>query len=140
MPGEQPAMPGIADQLAIRDLSWRFSDAVNRNDPTAFLALWHIDGHWRSDPPANLDARGHQALSTLFANLMDLWTMFHQSATPGPAAIEGDRATASAYVQETGLAKTGGSLRNLGRYDDVFIRTHDGWRFLERSFNTIHVE
>lgn len=125
----------FADRAAIQDLVWKFADAVNRNDETAFIALWSNDGRWRSEAPPSLDAQGVDEIQGLFAGLMGQWSFFHQITQPGPAEVNGDRATSSSYVQELGMQPSGDTIRTYGRYNDRFVLTGDGWRFEERFFS-----
>jgi hypothetical protein len=54
-------------------------------------------------------------------------------------AIDGDRATARSYVQAVLMLQPNDSTNwvdALGHYDDVFVRTPDGWRINERVSRT----
>ena len=54
-------------------------------------------------------------------------------------AIDGDRATARSYVQAVLMLQPNDSTNwvdALGHYDDVFVRTPDGWRIRERVSRT----
>ena len=45
-----------------------------------------------------------------------------------------------AYVQATVILNTGGLLRVLATYDDVAVRTRDGWRLSSSAATTLHAE
>jgi ketosteroid isomerase-like protein len=49
--------------------------------------------------------------------------------------VHGDVATAQSYAQIVTLGAPGPAM--LGRYDDGFVRTGDGWRFASRVFATV---
>ena len=54
-------------------------------------------------------------------------------------AVGGDRATARSYVQAVLMLQPNDSTNwvdALGHYDDVFVRTPDGWRISERVSRT----
>ena len=54
-------------------------------------------------------------------------------------AVDGDRATARSYVQAVLMLQPDDSTNwvdALGHYDDVFVRTPDGWRIGERVSRT----
>ena len=54
-------------------------------------------------------------------------------------AVDGDRATARSYVQAVLMLQPNDSTNwvdALGHYDDVFVRTPDGWRIRERVSRT----
>lgn len=49
-------------------------------------------------------------------------------------SVDGDRATARSYAQVVSVT---GAPTSLGRYNDDFVRTADGWRFANREFVTV---
>ena len=54
-------------------------------------------------------------------------------------AVDGDRATVRSYVQAVLMLQPDDSANwvdALGHYDDVFVRTADGWRISERVSRT----
>ena len=54
-------------------------------------------------------------------------------------AVDGDRATARSYVQAVLMLQPNDSTNwvdALGHYDDVFVRTANGWRISERVSRT----
>ena len=54
-------------------------------------------------------------------------------------AVDGDRATARSYVQAVLMLQPNDSTNwvdALGHYDDIFVRTPDGWRISERVSRT----
>jgi hypothetical protein len=54
-------------------------------------------------------------------------------------AVDGDRATVRSYVQAVLMLQPDDSTNwvdALGHYDDVFVRTADGWRISERVSRT----
>jgi SnoaL-like domain len=54
-------------------------------------------------------------------------------------AVDGDRATVRSYVQAVLMLQPEDSTNwvdALGHYDDVFVRTPDGWRISERVSRT----
>ena len=54
-------------------------------------------------------------------------------------AVDGDRATARSYVQAVLMLQSNDSTNwvdALGHYDDIFVRTPDGWRISERVSRT----
>ena len=55
-------------------------------------------------------------------------------------AVDGDSATARAYVDALIMAQDNNSGVNAaGFYDDEFVRTDDGWRLARRRFTTVLV-
>ena len=58
---------------------------------------------------------------------------------PGQPVLEG-KAAIRAYVQATVILTTGGLVRVLAWYDDVAVRTRDGWRLSSSAATTLHAE
>ena len=56
-------MNPIEDELALRNLMGRYTDAVNRRDADAWIATWAEDGVWRETI-----GRGGQEISKERAN------------------------------------------------------------------------
>ena len=52
--------------------------------------------------------------------------------------IEGDRATGVWAITEQGRSLDGQAMLLLGRYDDVYVRTEQGWRFSERTLQVFY--
>jgi hypothetical protein len=78
--------------------------------------------------------------------LTDVMRQLHESMGPTyhrlsnfVIAVDGDRATARSYVQAVLMLQPNDSTNwvdALGHYDDVFVRTPDGWRISERVSRT----
>ena len=55
--------------------------------------------------------------------------------------VDGDRATSRTYVDAVLMAPDGGSgLNPIGYYDDVLVRTEQGWRIQRRTFTSVHFQ
>jgi hypothetical protein len=78
--------------------------------------------------------------------LTDVMTRLHENMGPTyhrlsnfVISVDGDRATARSYVQAVLMLKPDDATNwvdALGHYDDVFVRTPDGWRISERVSRT----
>jgi 3-phenylpropionate/cinnamic acid dioxygenase small subunit len=78
--------------------------------------------------------------------LTDLMAQLHQNMGPTyhrmsnfVINVDGDRATVRSYVHAVLMLRPGDSTNwvdALGHYDDVFVRTRDGWRIRERVSTT----
>jgi len=53
----------------------------------------------------------------------------------GPILVDGDTAEARVWTHEILEAEDGTTSRPLGRYDDRYVRTADGWRLQRRVFS-----
>jgi uncharacterized protein (TIGR02246 family) len=124
------------DQVAIRDLTARFTDAVNRRDSAALAALFTPDGSWVVPGTTVAAGRGEIAarLDGLLANFDRLIQLTHS----GHVDVSDETATAVWYITESAADKAGNAFHFTGVYTDALIRTADGWRFAERSFAFLH--
>jgi len=78
--------------------------------------------------------------------LTDVMRQLHENMGPTyhrmsnfAIAVDGDRATVRSYVQAVLMLQPNDSTNwvdALGHYDDVFVRTPDGWRISERVSRT----
>lgn len=122
----------IADELAIRDLAQRFTDAVNRRSPTEMAALFAPDGRW--NVPGVDETVGHDAIAARLTGLLGQFTHLVQLLHSGVVDLHGDRATARWYLTEHGRDPEGAGALFIGYYEDDLER-HDGaWRFASRTF------
>ncbi|MEY9211771.1 nuclear transport factor 2 family protein [Thermobifida halotolerans] len=121
-----------ADQTEIRDLTARFTDAVNRRAPGELADLFAEDGEWHV--PGVPEATGREAVSALLENLLGNFPHLIQLTHSGHVDVSGDTATATWYLTESGADASGNGFDFTGVYTDSLVRTEDGWRFARRSF------
>lgn len=127
----QPDLQHIADELAIRDVISRFTDAVNRNDPAALGALFTEDGVWVI--PGMETTTGQEAAAARIAQLRSAFVHLTQLLHSGHVDLDGDTATATWYLTEQ--ASDGeSSFAFTGTYSDQLRHTDVGWRFVRREF------
>lgn len=129
----------ISDELAIRALADKFSDAANRKDGELFKSLWAEDGEWIIGPPINLSFKGRENMSASVIHMLELWDFFVQLTTSGVVLVEGDKASARFYVQEIARDKVNkkGNF-NLSMYEDELIKVKERWCFSKRVYHTIY--
>jgi ketosteroid isomerase-like protein len=131
----------VKDELEIRGLAEKFSDAANRKDGDAFQALWTKDAVWKIGAPINMEFKGQENMGTSVTHMLGLWDFFVQLSGPGVVTINGDKATARFYVNEIARkADDKSGNYNLSMYDDELIKENGKWVFLKRSYNTIYQE
>lgn len=53
--------------------------------------------------------------------------------------IDGDTATVRTYVDALILLEDGSGVNPVGYYDDIAVRTADGWRISRRSYTSIRL-
>lgn len=121
-----------ADELAIRDLVNRFTDAVNMARPDDLGDLFTPDGQWIV--PGMPETRG-DAIPGLLATLLGNFDFLVQMLLAGRVVVEGDSARARWHIGEVGRGHDGGGSQFYGVYHDRLVRTAGGWRFATRRFD-----
>ena len=125
----------VGDQLEIRELVARYSDAVGARDEAAWGATWAKDGEWSV---MGREAKGREAAVALWNELMGGLSFIVQMATTGNIQLAGDQATGGWTVTEHGKFGNGTALFTIGLYDDVYVRSAEGWRFQSRAFRPLY--
>lgn len=131
------ALRRLEDREAIRDLHTQYCFIQDRGhqshaeeDVRAFLALCHPDFVWDNSPDGSLAHRGSSAVA---AYLRELWARFdncmhfvHNLAV----TFESDsRAHGRSSFEAVGDI-SGEAFVAAGYYEDEYVRTDSGWRFL----------
>lgn len=132
-----PDLQHLADELAVRDLAARVTDAVNRNDPAALGALFTEDGEWLV--PGMETTHGRDEASARISELRSTFVHLLQMLYSGHVdlADDGYSATATWYLAEN--ASDGESaFAFTGVYQDELRRTDEGWRFAQRRFSFLY--
>ena len=139
------------DVRAIQNLKARYaygSDALAAGDVdegrARYRSVFTRRAHITSPP---IDATGpDQAVEQVLGVLQDAQAAMSQHllgtieiTTPHGRQWR-DRAAVRAYVQATVIQTTGGLIRVLATYDDVAVRTDDGWRLESSAATTLHAE
>jgi ketosteroid isomerase-like protein len=131
----------VKDELEIRSLAEKFSDAANRKDGEAFQSLWAKDAIWKIGPPINMEFKGKENMGASVTHMLGLWDFFVQLSGPGVVIINGDKTTARFYVNEIARKTDDKSGNyNLSMYEDELVKENGKWVFIKRSYNTIYQE
>ncbi|HLN06202.1 MAG TPA: nuclear transport factor 2 family protein [Acidimicrobiales bacterium] len=126
----------LANELAIRDLAARFSDAVNRKHGGDLAGLFTSDGRW--DVPGIPETIGPDAIRERFEGLVGQFPFLVQLLQSGVVEIEGDTARARWYLTEHARDAEGQGALFIGTYHDDLVLTGSGWRFAERRFRFLY--
>lgn len=125
-----------ADEAAIRALTARFTDAVNRRHPAELAALFEEEGVWVV--PGFGDTTGRQAIAGLLADLLGRFTFLVQMLHSGVVEVDGDKARARWYLSEFAATEDGSGWRFVGVYQDDHVRVEEGWLFERRRFDFLY--
>lgn len=126
------------DRQDISDLLVRYATAIDRREyqllATVFTNECDVDygeiGKWRTadDVIEFMDAV-HAAAGYTLHRLSNI-----------AITVEGDHAEARAYIDALIMAADNkGGVNAAGFYDDVIMRTPDGWRIARRQFTAVRV-
>lgn len=131
----------IKDELEIRNLAGRFSDAANRRDFDAFGELWTKDAKWQVLDPFPFHAEGAETIKTKIAEMIEMFEMFTQMTHAGVVEINGDTAVGRWTVQEMLKGKDGKTFQNnVAMYDDEMKRVDGKWLFARRTYHYIYFD
>ncbi len=124
------------DQFEIQSLTQRYADAVMRRDADDWAACWAEDGAWdlgRDEP-----IRGRENIKAAWIEAMGGLSFVIFLVQPTIAKIDGDKATARSYVQETLQAADGTRFRIVGVYNDNIVREDGAWKFQGRQYHVLY--
>ena len=128
----------LEDVHEIEKLKARYADAVDggwtgtkAHDPDAVVALFVPDGVWDSGDYGG--GEGHDGIRAFMAAGEAIMPFAFHHITNPRIEVDGDRATARWHAL---LAVTleGHAELQTGIYDDVLVRTSEGWRFERLRF------
>jgi ketosteroid isomerase-like protein len=124
----------LGDEIEINRLLAAYSHAVMRLDPVASAAVYTENGVLSAfNGP---DIVGRAAIEAAFVATFTPVRFLIQNCGASVIEVDGDTARASSSVSEILQMKNGEQLSCcFGNYDDVLVRTADGWRFARRRFN-----
>ena len=123
------------DEMALRNLMARYSDAVNRVDADAWIATWAEDAVWNllGNPVSGKDnilALWKQMMSSFeFALMLPSTCLFE---------VDGDTASGHWYLTEYTRDPEGAASTVLSRYTDTYTREEGQWLFQSRDYSFIY--
>lgn len=134
-------MTSTADDRAARqdiaDVLIRYSTGIDRRDWDLFRTCFTDDFHGDYGDLGTFD--GVDAIADYMRGIhVDLGHTMHQLSNIA-VTVDGDRATASAYIDAVVMLADGASgIHALGFYDDELVRADGGWRLARRRFTMVH--
>ena len=126
------------DQLAINDVTVRYSDAVTRGDWDAFEATWTADAVWEESPPVSERIVGARAIREHVAAMIDKADFLLQTTHGTVVNLEApDRASTTTTIHA--IAKVGEiSFVNFGIYYGNLVKADGIWRFAWRRLQSVY--
>ena len=130
----------VADRVEIEALRAELTDSAMVHDYKRFASLFTEDGAWRI-PYVNLEFVGRDRIQAAVTRAQgEIWSYFIQTTHPGVITLDGDSASGRAYVHEFGHLRSGRSQLHYALYHDRYVRTSEGWRFAERTYEIRYVD
>ena len=125
----------VADELEVRNLIARLSLNADTGDEIEYMSSFAADALWNI-PGAPV--RGHEQIREgLIARraqgIAGPGTATRHMVSTIAIVVDGDTATSRSYFQFFSETTTTPTLRAVGAYHDVFIRTGDGWKLQQRD-------
>ena len=123
----------IEDRLALRELHDRYGDAVCRNDPQAWGALWTQDAHWSL---MGTKVEGREQIVGLWTQAMSGFEAVSFLCVPAALEVDGARATGRCQTHE--ILKSAETTRLIGGlYLDHFVKQDGQWLYASRVFDIV---
>lgn len=128
-------MNPIEDELALRNLMGRYTDAVNRRDADAWIATWADDAVWNllGNP-----VTGRQDILALWLQMMGDFEFALMLPSSGVFEVNGDSASGHWYLHEYTRDLEGNASTMLSRYADTYVKQGDQWLFQQREYSFIY--
>ncbi len=106
-----------------------------RRDADDWSACWAEDATWDL---LGTQVEGRPAIRALWEQAMASFDFVSFMVQQAPVAVAGDTAEGRVFTNELLVDRAGARRISVGRYDDAYVRTPDGWRFARRRFAILH--
>ena len=135
MPSEsiEAVIRELADLEAIRNLARRYAHCVWQRDALGAADLFTEDAVMDTGDRAALVGRA--TILETYLQMFDA-SVFRPFVHNHVIDLDGDRATGTCYLDLHAIID-GKRMRGMGYYEDVYVRTADGWKFQRRSLNML---
>ena len=128
-------MNPIEDELALRNLMGRYTDAVNRRDADAWIATWAEDGVWNL---LGTPVSGRDNILALWLQMMGGFEFALMLPSSGVFEISGDSASGHWYLHEYTRDHDGNASTMVSRYLDTYVKQGGQWLFQLRHYSFIY--
>ena len=124
----------VEDELAIRNLAARFTDAVNERNVDSFRQLWTDDAVWEIGEPLSARAEGVEKIVGMLIRLLEPKSLFIQLTHSGVITFSGPDSAFARFTERERGKGLYDYYENLAVYRDELVRGANGWRFKRRSY------
>jgi len=124
-----------SDELEIRSLVERYSDAVNRRSDSDWGATWARDGVWHMMGQAH---EGRDAIVAQWKTMMDWFELVVQLPSAGVIEWAGDTARGRFTLTEIARPKQGDPMTGIYVYNDEYVKEDGHWCFASREFTMLY--
>ena len=123
----------LSDRVEIQDLLVRYTRAIDGKDWNLLDTCFTPDAHL--DYKSSGGVAGHYPeVRAWLAKALALFPVTVHAISNSHIELDGDRATGRCYL-DLRATRDGVSMMGSGYYEDVYVRTADGWKFRSRKLN-----
>ena len=125
----------IADQFAVRNLVARLSLNADVGDIDAYMSSFATDAEWNmpGSPVRGYDAIRAGLIERRATGAVGPGSNTRHMVSTVIVDVDGDTAMSESTFQYFSDTNTNPTLRLVGAYRDVFVRTSAGWRLSKRD-------
>lgn len=128
-------MNSIEDELALRNLMGRYSDAVNRVDADAWIATWAEDSAWNL---LGTPVSGRDNILALWQQMMGSFEFALMLPSSCVFEVDGDTASGHWYLHEYSRDLEGNASTILSRYQDTYSKRDGQWVYQSPDYCFIY--
>ena len=132
----RPSDLDLSDRQAIIDLFAAYSWAIDTGAGEQLADLFLPDGKFERSDGTTL--RGRTELTRFGEQVFQSrpHRLQHVTSNSVPAVLESGQVSVRSYVHIYAGEPSGSRLLGMGAYDDLVVKTADGWRFCSRKFES----
>lgn len=125
----------LEDEIALRNLMGKYTDAVNRYDPNTWISTWAEDSTWNL---MGTPVEGKDSILGLWQQMMSGFEFALMLPSSCLFDVDGDSATGHWYLHEYTRDKEGNATTVLSRYLDSYVKIDGQWYFKTREYSFIY--
>lgn len=131
-------LQALHDRLLIRELIEEYSNRCTRRDCDNLGDLFVEDCVWRTTGVNRREFAGRDAVVGAITAVVKGYPLIVQMPHAPVIAVDGDKATATTLMHEFGKLGEAETAFTYAVYRDKLVRTEEGWKFAERTFDGLY--